>query len=333
VRLLASILREDGRTVLAKTTGSQACYILPDGEEESVKRFGPASIMEQKRLLKKAVACKAEILVAEVMSIHPENHFIESNKLLKPHIIAVTNVRKDHTCAMGENVQDIASVLALDITENSQVFCADHECSGIFETAAKEKNAAYHHVKSFQNSSGFFPENMALIRQIALSLDIKNEIIEKGIQKVKNDIGMLKAWKIKSGYKDAFFVNAFAANDPQSTYEVFRIIKERMPFVEHWTGLFAVRADKGDRSLQWIEELKGDLKIFEKLIVTGDSRRAVARNLPGTEVTKNNNPQKITEQLLKTISPNGSVFGFGNIGGTGKLLVQHWQNIGQEYGL
>ena len=31
VRALASVLRESGRTVLAKTTGTQALMILPDG--------------------------------------------------------------------------------------------------------------------------------------------------------------------------------------------------------------------------------------------------------------------------------------------------------------
>ena len=39
-RSLASVLREDGRKVLAKTTGSEAALLLPDGTERPLHRRG-----------------------------------------------------------------------------------------------------------------------------------------------------------------------------------------------------------------------------------------------------------------------------------------------------
>src|SRR5574342_958727 len=58
VRIIASILREDGRKVIAKTTGSQARFILPDAQEIEVARRGVISIIEQKRFIKKAAKIK-----------------------------------------------------------------------------------------------------------------------------------------------------------------------------------------------------------------------------------------------------------------------------------
>jgi len=85
VRLLVSVFRESGINVLGKTTGSEALYILPNGNEIDVPRLRTVSIIEQKKLLKKAAKIKANCIVAEIMSIHPENHFIESQQILQPN--------------------------------------------------------------------------------------------------------------------------------------------------------------------------------------------------------------------------------------------------------
>jgi hypothetical protein len=58
VRSLASILRLAGYQVLAKTTGSEARLILPDGTEEPIKRHGLTTIMEQKNWLIKRNSSK-----------------------------------------------------------------------------------------------------------------------------------------------------------------------------------------------------------------------------------------------------------------------------------
>ena len=59
VRMLASVLRESGMSVAAKTTGSQARIVLPDGSEEDIRRRGIPSVIEQKSLVKKAPAASS----------------------------------------------------------------------------------------------------------------------------------------------------------------------------------------------------------------------------------------------------------------------------------
>ncbi len=123
-RLIASILREDGRRVIAKTTGSEARIILPNADEIEIKRRGIPSIIEQKKFIRKAAQLKSDCIVAEIMSIHPENHFVESQQILQPHIVVVTNVRQDHTEAMGESKEEIAAVYCQDFPEKAKVFCS-----------------------------------------------------------------------------------------------------------------------------------------------------------------------------------------------------------------
>ena len=63
VRLLAAVLREDGWKVLAKTTGSEASLILPDGSERTLRRRGRPSILEQVRLLALGARLGADVVV------------------------------------------------------------------------------------------------------------------------------------------------------------------------------------------------------------------------------------------------------------------------------
>ena len=53
-RLLAAALREAGRRTVAKTTGSKARYIHPDGSEEPIIRLGTPNICEQVDILDRA---------------------------------------------------------------------------------------------------------------------------------------------------------------------------------------------------------------------------------------------------------------------------------------
>ena len=117
VRLLASVLQQTGKKVVAKTTGTKPCLLHSYGSEEILKRRGFPSILEQKKLVKIAHQEKADIVISEIMSIQAENHFMESQKILKPHMVALTNIRLDHTDALGQTKEDISRVFCLDIPE------------------------------------------------------------------------------------------------------------------------------------------------------------------------------------------------------------------------
>jgi poly-gamma-glutamate synthase PgsB/CapB len=293
VRIIASILREDGRKVIAKTTGSQARLVLPDAQEIEVARRGVTSIIEQKRLIKKAAEIKADCLVAEIMSIHPENHYVESQQMLQPHIIVITNVRQDHTEAMGETKDEIAAVLSLDIPSRAKVFIPEKENLPLFEAAVK--NAAgelitvqegissplFHHAPELHRKE--FPDNLDLVYALGKHLHIDQKVILNGILQARHDIGKFKIWKYHSPetQKTHYFVNGFAANDPESTWQVIAKVKKILPSAsDKLIGLLNLRSDRGDRTKQWLESLRrGAFDGFNRIYVTGAHSQIVRRKL------------------------------------------------------
>jgi poly-gamma-glutamate synthase PgsB/CapB len=343
--MLASILREDGKNVIAKTTGSKASFILPDGEESDVPRRGLTSIIEQKGLIKKAANLNADCFVAEIMSIHPENHFIEAHRLLKPNIVVLTNVRCDHIETMGKTEEEIASVFALDITKESTVFIPEKENREIFVSAVKNAGGKLICVKKEspddidpQIKTRGFPGNIELVNALCNHLNIDKKNIISGLKKVNYDIGEFKVWKYstKEKRKTYFLANGFAANDPESTFEIISKLNKIFPFAQgKLVGLLSLRADRGDRTIQWIETLKnGGIDHFKWLYVTGTHAKIVKRKLEKIIILKDKRPEKIMETVTnKTNDDSSVIFGFGNFKGIGSLLIDYWNKIGEEYGI
>jgi poly-gamma-glutamate synthase PgsB/CapB len=343
--MIAAILREEGKRVLAKTTGTKASYILPNGEEIEVYRRGVVSIIEQKKLVKKAFQLNVDCLVAEIMSIHPENHFVETQKLLKPHIIVITNVRRDHTDAMGKTPAEIAAVFTLDITERSTLFILEEENNDIFVNAVKKAGGELISVKKGlpgsidpEMENHFFSNNISLVNDLCKHLAIGQKTIINGLRKATYDNGEFKVWRCRPAEtkKSYYLANAFAANDPESTFHIIIELNKKLPLSRgNLIGLLNLRADRGDRTLQWIEALRnGGSDHFKYIYVIGTHARVVGKKLKNTIILPHKEPEKIMAAIYGNGKDEGSViFGFGNIKGAGKLLVNHWKKTGEEYGL
>ncbi len=226
-RIIASILRENGMRVIAKTTGSQTRIVLPDGGEIEVRRWGAPSIIEQKDLIRRAAQLKAECLVAEIMSIHPENHYVESQQIIQPHIVVITNLRRDHTEAMGKTPEEIAAVFCLDVPEKATVFVPKRD--SLPSISARVKNAAGTLVKVPEGFScrlqhlapasarREFADNLDLACAVAEHLGIAESTTCEGIVRGRQDIGRLGVWKYRfdDSARACYLVNGFAANDPE----------------------------------------------------------------------------------------------------------------------
>lgn len=345
VRMLASVLREAGDTVLAKTTGSQAQFVLPDGTVQDVPRRGIVSILEQKKVLRKAVELRANCLVVEIMSIRPENHFVESQQILKADIVLVTNVRRDHTEAMGETETEIASVLRLDLPRAASVYVPEEFRSLLDIPSPGMKPVRISSVR--QGCSDplratlrapqitEFAENLDLVASVVRDLGVPDDIVTRGIENARHDIGKFRVWTYRIGGKRVFLVNAFAANDPDSTMRIYEKTRQTLaagPAL--FTGLLNLRHDRPDRTVQWIEALQQNAPShFKSLYVVGGHAHVVRRKVKTASVLPPSSPDEITNVIAETMEENGILFGFGNIGGRGRELVEHWQRVGEEYGL
>ena len=80
----------------AKTTGTLARMILPDGREVPVFRPAGANIIEQVRIVSAAQRHGAEALVIECMALQPELHWLTESKFVRATHGVITNARADH---------------------------------------------------------------------------------------------------------------------------------------------------------------------------------------------------------------------------------------------
>jgi poly-gamma-glutamate synthase PgsB/CapB len=333
-RLLASVLREDGRTVLAKTTGSEPCLVLPDGSVERVRRRGPASILEQKALLHRAARLRTDVVVAEVMSIHAENQQVEGRRILVPQLVLATNFHPDHTEAQGSTPEEVGAVLALAVPAGATVLAPEGRCPASFRDAVAAVGATLVEVGGDERApslAGPFAENLSLVVAAAGRLGVGEDALRRGIAAAEHDVGELRGWTVPTADGRAHLVNAFAANDPESTARVYDEVMSS-PSRPRCVALLSLRADRGDRTLQWADALAHRFcDRFDVVLVVGLHARALARRVRTTPVTILGaaSPEALTRAALEALGPAGGVvFGIGNIVGPGARLVEHWAHIG-----
>jgi poly-gamma-glutamate synthase PgsB/CapB len=357
-RRLAAVLSESGRKVLAKTTGSEAAYLLPDGTVQEIHRVGAPSIIEQKHLLRRGAKLGVDVVLAEVMSVRQENHQVEIHGILRPHVVLVTNFRVDHVEAQGKTREEVASVLALDVPPGARVLVPAGELEETFRERVREVGAELEMVPEGEailparclpsGGTGEFGPNLDLVWAAARSLGVSEDSIRDGICKAQDDVGALRSWRFAPEGADGswILVNAFAANDPDSTLGIYDRITtaEDLP-PELCTGLLSLRSDRGDRSLQWADTLEaGGLSRFRTLFVFGLHGPALRHRLrhhphagrirllpPGP-------PEEVMECILAGDAPlSGTrprlLFGFGNMFGLGRELVRHWRKVGEPHGI
>ena len=361
-RLIAGALREAGRRVVAKTTGSAARIILPDGGEQEVLRSGPASILEQKALLRLARRLEAEAVVAEMMSISPECLRAESQKLLRPGVVVLTNVRVDHREEEGRSREEIARSLAPAIGPGCVAFVPESDRFAAFEERAARAGARIVLVPGSGRSSDEaalierfeFAENIRLALAVTDFLGIPRPVAIRGMNDSRPDLGHLEAVEAKLGEPPVpwTLISAFAANDPESSRRVVEKVRASYPRSrDRMRAVLNLRDDRGDRTLQWLDSIRGGFfEGFESLLLVGSrSVPALERKAAGlarvqgaparVAVSSETLPEKVTRLLTSSEGragwADGLVIGLGNMGGLGERLKAHWESIGErrEHGL
>ncbi len=339
VRLVTAAMREAGFKVVAKTTGSQPVIIDPDGSEREIQRKGPASILEGKHLLKTAANRGARALVAEMMSIHPESSFVESTKILKPQVLAITNVRVDHVAQMGSSRDRVAGCLATAISNDMTVLVPEEECLPVFKELTEKYGSQLIRVSTNREAEDGKPQSLEIEenRRMALALTdhlgIERETAIRGMTKAQPDLGATRAWSLNLGSPRSLWqtVSLFAANDPESTRTALSyVMKSGMASATPMVGLLNLRRDRGDRTLQWVEAIEKDrFPELERLFVIGDHASIVAKKL-SARALRGRSPERIMEEIARDVVSSATLVGMGNMGGIGKELVSYWSRVGDQ---
>lgn len=350
VRLIAACLRDSRMLVMAKTTGSKPCLIFPDGSESEIRRRGIPTILEGKKILKTASQAGIHAVVLEMMSIRPESLHSESIQMIKPHILVITNVRMDHVDQMGKTREEIARCFASAIPEKSVLVIPEEEFYPVFQKKAEKTKSRMILVPQKLPAGTAGTEDEIPVSEFLQNLRISLAVVEflgkdkdKAYHAAKGaipDSGSLKVWKAKgeSLVNGWYFVSAFAANDPETTKHVLAKMKKRGLFEgRKIIGLLNLRKDRGSRTMQWFDALQGEGgDVFDRLVFVGEHALALraklkGRSKPEITVVKGKKPEDLIEQIAILEKEESVVFGMGNMGGMGSLLVEYWERIGDRH--
>ena len=351
-RLIAAGLRGAGLRVLAKTTGSMPCLIREDGSQVPLRRRGPANIIEQMRVVALAARQQVDALVVECMAIQPEMQWVSERRLMRAHICVITNVRLDHTDHMGGSRESVAEVLALTIPSDGTLITGALDHLELFSRRAGKMNtrvvgvAADAAKESCLKHLGYsiHPQNAALALETCCRLGLPQETAFKGMAGFGGEPESLRTYRLGHGGRTVYLVNAFDANDPQSTLEALADWRAQHetggvpPDGAILVGLFNNRMDRGFRVALFTEHFLTRCGI-DDFVVCGQSPRLVRRKMlragksgqkimaAGTGLLPRR-AQKLLDRIIVRYGRNVVLFGFGNIKGMGQELVDYFKANG-----
>lgn len=332
-RLIDAGLREAGFKVFTKITGTSPRIIDTAGVEKEILRKGKANIREQIKAINWACKEGAEILILECMAVNPEFQKITEEKILKADIAVITNVREDHLDEMGENLSEIAKSLANTIPQKGKLITAAENYFDFFKKEAEKKLSQVFLVdenkiedkKEYEKID--FPINVALALETCKQLYVDEKILLKGMKKYKKDSGVLKIYHLKINDKKIFFINAMAANDPDSTEIILEKIKKDRCWRENKKILLLNnRKDRISRAEQHVKLIKKIENQFDGIIIFGENRNLLKKMVLKENISPSKVSIKKDSRFLNEITENSLIFAIGNICGRGKELVEFFES-------
>jgi gamma-polyglutamate synthase len=332
VRLVAGGLRAGGLKTVGKTTGSAPRIIDFNGKDQVIHRLRSASIGEQVKSMRYFATLNPEILVMECMAVQPQYQWVAEHEMIKSTINVITNVRPDHLDEMGPTMDDIARSLGNTIPYNGTLITAERDMVEPLKEIAKSRNSNVEITHPEVISNEFMEkfsylehkENVALALKVCEQLGVNREVALNGMLSAPPDPGALFVKTIKFNGKKNYFINAFAANDPQSTLKIWSLLHRRFPEKKVCVFLNS-RDDRKARTSQMLDIAFNDIQPGV-LVVRGN-------NLPITQlnqIKKTNievktfansvSPEKVIEHIMSL--DDHIIFGIGNIVGWGDNFVK-----------
>jgi gamma-polyglutamate synthase len=335
-RLCAGALRGGGLTTVAKTTGTAARFILPDGSEEPVHRkFGLANIVEQIGIIRRAAAWQPDALVIECMAVLPELQEINERKLVRSTICVICNVREDHLAEMGPTLDDVARSLARSMPVGGVCVTAERDRVHILQEEADKRNCELvvvdpesvrdEEMQRFRWIT--FKENVAIALAVAQLCGVARGEAMAGMVAARPDPGTVTVSTVDTGRGYLAFANIFAANDPESTLMNIHLLEDRGLLFDPLTVVINCRPDRIERNGQ-MGELTGRIQP-DRIVLIGEqthsARAKVPRGLADRVVDLGGDLDMdgFLDEVAFGPDGYGSVVTIGNIHGQGEVLLSH----------
>ncbi len=344
-RLITGGMQASGIRTLGKTTGTKPCIIHPDGREAPIMRVGKANIVEQVRIAHLAASLGVKAFVVECMAVLPPNQMIAERKMIHSTVGVVTNVRADHLDEMGPTVEDVARALSNTIPVDGHLFTCEQTYLPVFEAIARERNTAVHPVTGSRVTDSMMEgftylehkDNVALALAVCSHFNIPEDVALEGMKRCIPDPGVMRIFEIHHYEKRIEFVNAFAANDPDSYVIIWQLLQRMFTPDRKVIVIVNCRKDRIQRTESLAALIANGLRADHFLLVgeftTPLYNRAVALGMSASRVSNlaELSAEDVFQRVAALTDSSSLVIGIGNIVGFGEELASNFTTRGREY--
>jgi len=331
VRLISAGLREGGKRVYAKVTGTSPRIIDENGNDINIHRFKSASIGEQIKIMKFFSKKSLDVAVFECMAVNPQYQWVSEHEMIKSNIGVITNVRPDHLDEMGLTEDQIASSLSNTIPYNGKFISNDRRYDGFYSEISTQRNSSFlpvHRDESIAKEMDRFTyleheENVLTALKVCKELGVEKSVAIEGMVKAKPDPGSLSAINLERLNKNILFVNAMAANDPSSTFKIWEMVDVKYAHLKKCI-FFNTRSDRIYRTNQILELVKE--KMMPSMLIVRGNKKILSPIIDKLNLTENSIlvPDSIDSfEVIDMFFQNNDslVFAIGNMVGWGENLM------------
>lgn len=333
-RLCAGALRGGGLVTVAKTTGSAARFISPDGEEAPVyRKFGLANIVEQIGIVRRAAAYRPDALVIECMAVLPDLQEVNERKLIQSTLCIICNVREDHLTEMGPTLDDVARSLSRSMPIGGVCITAEQDRFHVLAEEAVRRDCRLIQVDPDSVTDAeiarfpwiTFKENVAIAIAVAALSGIGRRAALNGMVAARPDPGAVAVHSYSTGGRRVDFANVFAANDPASTLMNIELLTDRGLIGRPLNIVINCRPDRIERNGQ-MGELTGRLRP-DRIILIGEQTRSARLTVPAeladrvTDLGGALPFAALLDALVTDSHAAASLVAVGNIHGQGEVLL------------
>ena len=217
------------------------------------------------------------------------------------------------------------------------VYSADQETHELQKKLAAERGAALQMVTPDTVTAADLDrfsyiehaENVAVALAVCARLGVERDRALEGMVRAVPDAGVLTRSIVRQDGKTIRFFNAFAANDPESSLLIWRMLEERGELRGQKVAMINSRFDRPERSKQLAALVADQLADrLDAVVVMGTPTEVVVRMLRSEGVPPERihdlgdaGPPAVFLGLFTLTESTASVVAIGNMGGQGAATV------------
>lgn len=253
VRLVRSLLANNGFPTYAKITGTVAQEIHVDGHVSNTFRFGPVSASEMADVLIRADRDGAKAGVFECMAVAPRLIAFVKNRVVRAPIIIIPTIRLDHLEDEGDTLANITKNTLSPLTEVTTLITGEtnEESLRVMRWWAHKNKVNFIQLVPDEKTpviNGHHPTNIRIALAVADVVGISEVDAIAGLTNVTTEPDSETGWEICEQGTVMRLSNVGGANDPQSAAEAI----ERAKVIAPGKVIMPILVNRWDRPLRSI---------------------------------------------------------------------------------